>query len=148
MVKTIHNKMCGITSCCFCVGHATGSMAGSAVAAVFCALNLIIQIIIGFLPGIAGTVNIREERMWAFLKGHGVPLLVNALMFLSCLPLYLGSKKRKHFYLIPFLIIYGLGTPTDLGIAFYQVMVDTFKSWHWIPLLATGARASCCQMFL
>ena len=67
--------------------------------------------------------------------------LANAVMATACIPMYFAAKKKKKWLILPFLVFYGLGTPTNVGVAGWLIFGEgdmATKQWVWAFLLMTG----------
>ena len=62
-------------------------------------------------------------------------------MATACIPMYFAAKKKKKWLVLPFIVFYGLGTPTNVGVAGWLIFGEgdmASKQWVWAFLLMTG----------
>ena len=62
-------------------------------------------------------------------------------MAIACIPMYFAAKRKKKWLVLPFIVFYGIGTPTNVGVAGWLIFGEgdmATKQWLWGFLLLTG----------
>ena len=139
--------------CCFCINHAKGAMYGSIASLLISVTAFVIQCIVTFLPGIISKwrdISYAGNDWPQLTPNFSLIHLANAVMAIVCLPMYFAAKRKNKWLALPFIVLYGLGTLMNVGVAGWLIFGEgdlVTKQWGWGYLLITGDVHTCAFCF-